>query len=135
MRGRRRPPNRRRRVYPSVVRLVTERDGWACVVCSVNVYGGQRGVDWSLHHRRPAGMGGSKLPGAHGPANLLTVCGHGTAGDHGRIESDRAWAYSVGLLVPSYGDPFNTPVLIHGDRWVHLTADGEYADAPPSETA
>lgn len=123
------------RVSPKVVATVLARDGYACVICGYCVYARQRGVDWSIHHRRPAGMGGSKAYDTHRPPNLLTVCGHGTAGCHGRIERDRAEARHNGWLVPSYGHPPAQPVLIRQERWVYLTDDGRYVDAPPPREA
>lgn len=54
-------------------------------------------LDYSVHHRRSRGMGGSK--NADTKANLVTLCGSGTSGCHGHIEQFREEAYSTGFLV------------------------------------
>lgn len=46
---------------------VLNRDGGACVIC------GHRAEE--CHHRFRRGMGGSKDPDIHSPANLLSLCG------------------------------------------------------------
>lgn len=70
---------------------------------------------WSLHHRKPRGMGGTKDPMINSPANLLLLCGSGTEGCHGWIEWNRAAAYDAGLLVHRYDDPASMPVrLVYG---------------------
>jgi hypothetical protein len=81
-------------------------------------------------------MGGTSLP-HWSPARLLLLCGHGTAGCHGAAESNRAWAQAVGLIVarPAPGADLvavleGAPVLLLGRRWVLLTGDGRYVDAP-----
>jgi len=115
------------RIPPAVLALIRERSGGLCEVC------GRRAE--STHHRKPGGMGGSKDPAAHSPANLLRVCGDGTRGCHGAIESDRAWSYINGRLLRQGSSPADVPVLLrHG--WVLLTEDGQYvsaesADHPP----
>jgi len=111
-----------------LTQLVLERDGGACVRCGIPIQG-ERGRDWSIHHRRPRGMGGTRKPDS--PANLLTLCGSGATGCHGEVESHRADALKSGWLVSQWADPAATPVLVgHGARWVYLTEDGTYADAP-----
>lgn len=119
-------------VPPDVVDVVLGRDGWACVVCGKPTYG-LRGVDWSIHHRRPRGMGGTRRPDAASPANLLTLCGSGTAGCHGHVELHRADAFCNGWLLMQRSDPAVVPVLV--DRmslWVYLTHDGTYSTEPPT---
>lgn len=80
---------------------VLERDGWACWWCRTSV----EADGYSIHHRRPRGMGGSRLTDTNQPQNLLTLCGSGTTGCHGRVESNRAWAIEHGLLVRQGDDP------------------------------
>ena len=48
----------------------------SCALC------GQGGGRRSLHHIYPKGQGGDDLVG-----NLVMLCGHGTAGCHGRVEA------------------------------------------------
>lgn len=128
----RQPPTRERRDRPTqklpsrpvrgssseipddVREAVLERDGHACVRCGVTV---QRPV-YSLHHRRARGMGGSRR--LHTMANLVTLCGTGTTGCHGDVESDREASEAAGWLLPrrrATVTPEEWPVL----RW---TPDG-----------
>ena len=70
---------------------------------------------WSLHHRRPRGMGGSKNPALNAPSNILLLCGSGTTGCHGWVESNRAEAYETGLLLHMWQIARETPVTLwHG---------------------
>lgn len=57
-------------------------------------------------------MGGSKDPMMSSPANLLLLCGSGTEGCHGWVESHRTEAYESGLLVHRVDDPAETPVTL-----------------------
>jgi hypothetical protein len=117
--------------HRDVVEAVLERDQHSCVVCAENLHG-TRGRDWSIHHRRPRGMGGTHWAGSNGLANLMLVCGSGTTGCHGVIESHRAGAIEGGWLVLSSTDPATVALLIKRDRWCYLTADGRYSDDPPA---
>lgn len=119
-----------------LVMAVLDRDGYKCVRCGKPIEG-QRGVDWSLHHRQPRGMGGAKhRAAAHTPANLLSLCGSGTTGCHGEIESRRAEAIGNGWLVSRFSDPERVAVLVNREsRFVYLTADGRYADDPTEAAA
>lgn len=92
------------------VAAVKNRAGHKCERCGT--------VDaefWSLHHRRPRGMGGSKNPALNMPSNILLLCGSGTTGCHGWVESNREEAYGSGLLVRMWQIPRDTPVTLwHG---------------------
>jgi hypothetical protein len=114
-----------------VVDLVLERASYSCEVCNGMPSGARRGVDWSLHHRRPRQMGGSRWPGINLPSNLLLVCGSGVDLCHGDIESHRATAARAGYLVLASTDPAQVAVLLHKERWVYLDNSGAYRDAPP----
>lgn len=114
----------------STVEAVLERAGWSCEICN-HMLGDRRGEDWSLHHRRPRQMGGSRWVGINLPSNLLAVCGSGTTLCHGVIESHRSGAVAAGWLVLSRTDSATVAVLIHRDRWTYLTESGEYSDNPP----
>jgi len=81
----------------------------------------------NFHHRRPGGMGGSRQPHQQTAANLLHVCGSGTTGCHGDLESSRTIAYENGWLVHRRDDPTTAPVLRRGQR-VYLGLDGGVAD-------
>ncbi len=80
----------------------------------------------SLHHRRPRGAGGSKDAVTNSPVNLLYLCGSGTTGCHGWIESFRTLSYASGWLVHSWDDPARVPVDLHGRGPVLLSDDGCY---------
>jgi hypothetical protein len=70
---------------------------------------------WSMHHRRPRGMGGSKRPEVNAASNILLLCGSGTTGCHGWVESNREEAYELGLLVHKWQMPVEVPVTLwHG---------------------
>ena len=65
-----------------------------------------------IHHRRPRGMGGSKRESTSATANGLVLCGSGTQGCHGWVESNRKVAIEQGFIVPQHRDPSEVPVLI-----------------------
>lgn len=114
----------------AVVETCLERAQYCC-----EIHGGElghiRGLDWSVHHRIPRGMGGSRRGGLNLPPAVLVVCGSGTTGCHQVIESHRSAAYRAGWLLHSGAAPAVEPVLIEsGARWVLLTADGGYRPCP-----
>lgn len=109
---------------PEVVELCLERAQYSCEPCGA-LTGDRRGVDWSVHHRLPRRMGGTKRAGVNSPAALLIVCGSGTTGCHGRIESFRAAAYERGLILRAHEDPLVVPVRL-SIGLVLLTNDGAY---------
>lgn len=80
----------------------------------------------NTHHRRPRGMGGTKRGDANGLANLLTLCGSGTTGCHGWVESHRAEARAAGLLVSLHADPQDVPVQTWRGLLLLDNAGGEY---------
>lgn len=102
--------------------LVVARARYRCEVCGIALDLGWSG--FSVHHRTPRGMGGSRDPRLNLPSNLLALCGSGTTGCHGRVERDRAVAVDNGWIVPRWADPAEFPVLVFGDRWVILTEHG-----------
>lgn len=73
-------------------------------------------VPSSVHHRRPRGMGGSKDPAINDPEACVVLCGSGTTGCHGDIESNREQAIEHGWLVPRRDPrhPREVPVFIAG---------------------
>lgn len=89
------------------------RAGGHCEVCNVDLTTGR---SYSKHHRLPRGRGGTNVL-----SNLMLVCGTGTTGCHGMIESRRTIAYTRGWLVRTGIDPAAAPVRIHSMR---LLADG-----------
>lgn len=87
---------------PIVVRhAFYEREQEACFVCRRGLRWEGRGIEWSAHHRKPKGAGGTSDHRIASIANCLIVCGSGTTGCHGRIERNREVALRVGLLIPT----------------------------------
>ena len=126
----------RRYTGPSraVTEAVLDRACYCCEICG-SPCADRRGTDWSLHHRRPRGMGGTRWAGINLPSNLLLVCGSGTTLCHGVIENYRAGAVAAGWLVLSRTDPATVACLITGDRRVYLTDDAMYSLHPPEVAA
>ena len=110
----------------STVAAVLERSGYRCEACG-KLVGDQRGTDYSIHHRRARGMGGTRWFGCNLPSNLLVLCGSGTTGCHGYVEAHRFHAANAGWLVSRYKDPADTPVEVQG-RIVRLTNQCTYAE-------
>lgn len=108
---------------------VRRRSGGRCEVAIPGVCHGQA---TNQHHRLPRRMGGSTAAGIHAPANLLDLCGSGTTGCHGHLESHRSEALEHGWLLHAGADPATVPALIRGRR-VLLTAAGGYLE--PGERA
>lgn len=103
----------------ATVAVIVERDRGACVRCGRPVELSARGIAWSIHHRRPRGMGGSRNPAVSAPENGLVLCGSGTTGCHGAVEANRDAARRRGFLVPQWRNPAAVPVLhrAHGWSW------------------
>ena len=60
-------------------------------------------------------MGGTRNLLSNSPANIVLLCGSGTEGCHGLIESYRDEAKKNGLLLYANDDPMTVPVLLrHG---------------------
>ena len=106
---------------------IIRRDQTRCAWCGNGVRG-RRGVDWSIHHRRARGMGGSRVAWVNEAANGVVVCGNGTQGCHSEIESQKALAIELGFTVgatwrfASNEVPIKHAVL----GWVLLDNDGGY---------
>lgn len=120
---------RRPDLVPAAIRaLLLIRARGRCEVCRAQLAEG-----WNVHHRLPKGMGGSTDPDRHCPSRLLALCGTGTTGCHGDVESHRAWAREHGYLVRRGQDPALVPVRLPtttGWRWLHLDPHGTYAEGP-----
>jgi len=93
------------RMPTSTVEKVRARANEKCERC-----GSSESLRWSLHHRIPRGMGGSKDPRLNLPSNIIFLCGSGTEGCHGWIESHREEAMTDGMLLHRNDDAAELPV-------------------------
>ena len=112
--------------------VVGYRDKGRCAWCGEEVGGtGLRGESWSLHHRRPAGMGGDRRPETHAPGNLVLLCGSGTTFCHGYVESHRDDAADRGFLIPKLAaSPPSSWAIEHAVHGlVYLFDDGSWVEA------
>jgi hypothetical protein len=127
---------KRRQTGPSqlTVDVVIHRDRGQCALCGDRP-DGERGTGWSVHHRRPRGMGGTRWDEINSPANLVILCGSGATLCHSTVESRRSVAFDLGLLVRQNAAPSQVPIhhAVHGICW--LTDDGEAVTEPPMEAA
>lgn len=116
---------KRRNTGPTTqtVTLVLERDRWSCVRCGRSIAGGERGRDWSIQHRIPRGMGGSRDERLNLPSNLMVLCGSGVTLCHGDVESHREISLAEGFLLRRIQDPTAVPVSA-AEGWVLLDNDG-----------
>ena len=113
----------------TVVKHRAERMGWPlCERCG-------RAPGTNAHHRRPRGAGGTKRPDTNLPSNLLWLCGSGTTGCHGWVESHREEAYEHGWLVRQSASPREVPVRIHDRGLVVLDDIGGMTQALPLDDA
>lgn len=122
--------------------LIAAREGGSCFRCGIRVVAleeSARGyrirplTDYSIHHRRARGMGGSRDPETAHPSNGLLLCGSGTTGCHGWVESHRGQARADGYLLESWQDPRTTPIRLPlSAEWVWLGSD-HYLYAEPQE--
>lgn len=94
---------------------VLARAFYKCERC----YGGPTAFGFSVHHRLPRGMGGSKNKNLHLPANLITLCGSGVDGCHGWVESNRDEARAKGFLLYRIDNASEIPFIdIDGVAWL-----------------
>jgi len=64
-------------------------------------------------------MGGSKNQELHKSANLIVLCGTGTSGCHGWVESNRDKARELGYLITKIESATEIPFQdINGKWWV-----------------
>ena len=98
--------------------LVYQRDGQSCVRCGVYANGG------SIHHRKARGMGGTRNPLIDMPAALLLLCGSGTTGCHGWVESHRTKSLGQGFLLRDVALAEVIPVVtVFGPRYFTNSGD------------
>lgn len=110
--------------------LVIERADACCERCGIRLTSAaQQALGYSIHHRRPRGMGGTVRTDANSPANLLLLCGSGTTGCHGWAEANREVALEQGFLVRQADDPASVPVEVWATAphaRALLTVHGDY---------
>lgn len=99
------------------VQLIWDRDEGRCAWCGTPIWG-ERGVNWSVHHREPRGMGGTTSGYVSRASNGVLLHGSGTTGCHGDVESDREHAIRQGFLISRVGveRPRNVSIehAVHG---------------------
>lgn len=119
-----------REEWEHVRTLVLIRCGGRCEITGDRLRGGQ----WSVHHRRARGMGGTDRPDVHSLANLLAVTGDGTRGVHGWVESHRDAARAMGWLVDHSGpEPDAVPLVLYSGRRVLLDPVNALYLPPPGD--
>jgi hypothetical protein len=91
---------------------VLGRNGYKCEKCGEDFLWGV-----SVHHRRPRMMGGSKNELLHQPANLIALCGSGTTGCHGWVESHRDKARELGYLIMKVESAEDIPFCDNSGKW------------------
>lgn len=72
-------------------------------------------------------MGGTRKPDSNSPANLLVLCGTGTTGCHGWIESHRLEGYENGIILYDRDNPTEHPYQDNNQNWWTLHTDGTKA--------
>lgn len=69
-------------------------------------------------------MGGSKNQELHKSANLIVLCGTGTSGCHGWVESNRDKARELGYLIQKVESAQEIPFQDNNGLWWYLDNDG-----------
>ena len=112
----------------ATVDAALERDGHSCVVC-LGALHGTRGVHWSIHHRLRRSQGGDNQL-----SNLVSTCGHGTAGCHGNIHAGPNAARKAGWMLRRGDDP-EQKVMAHAMHGhVFLLNNGFWQTRRPKPT-
>ncbi len=123
---------------PEVVQVIWERDRGCCAKCGRRLREYMRGQlgpigGWSVQHREARGAGGVGRKGARPwltrASNGVLLCGDGTTGCHGDVETrERAAARELGFVVSATGirRPASVPILHALYGWVLLDDEGGY---------
>jgi 5-methylcytosine-specific restriction enzyme A len=116
-------PRPRRNTGPTTDtrKLVLARADNCCERCGRRITG-----EYSIHHRKPRGMGGTKDDRLNLPSNLVLLCGSATTPDgcHTSVERFRQAAIVTGWIVARTADPARVPVKFASGRWYLLNTDG-----------
>lgn len=99
---------------------VLQRAGYRCELCLGPVDQG------SIHHRQPRQMGGTRNGWVNHAENLLAICGSGTTGCHGHVESQRDESYRTGRLVRAGSMPWEVPFMDMRGNWWFLHEDTKW---------
>lgn len=102
--------------------IVFARAGYRCERCFKQLHG-VFGV--SVHHRRPRMMGGSRNEKLHLPANLIVLCGSGTSGCHGWVESNRDKSRDHGYLIQKVDSAEIIPFRDDAGMWYLIDNNGQ----------
>mgnify|MGYP002652428084 CR=1 FL=1 len=105
--------------------IVFDRDRAQCVRCGRDV----STYPSNFQHRRPRGMGGTSDPTVNLPSNGIVLCGSGTTGCHGWVESHREEAHEYGWSIPWWVDATAYPVRYPDGHSYYLTDDGRKVPA------
>ena len=108
---------------PEVRMQVMVRADFRCERCGISLL---QQIQMSIHHRRPRAMGGTKRPETNYTSNLMALCGSGTSGCHGYLESHRDEAILYGFIVPQYEMPSKVAVKTYIHGWVLLNDEGTF---------
>ena len=100
---------------------VFARANYRCEKCG----GGGDAFGWSVHHRVPRRMGGSRDEALHLPANLILLCGSGVSGCHGWVESYRDKAREKGFLLMKVESAEEIPFIDDSGKAWNIRNDGE----------
>lgn len=102
--------------------MVLERDDYCCVGCGQDI---TRLRWYSLQHRKARGQGGKNTPD-----NLVTLCGSATsAGCHWIAEQRDSEMIARGIVVWSFQEPSEVPLILPSGRSILLTTDGKIEEA------
>ena len=118
-----------------VAALIVARDLGCCARCGAHVAHLERGFAWSIHHRRPRGMGGAGADWINEAANGLALCGSGTTGCHGWVEQHRDEAVAQGYLIRrGIQQAEDVAIQHHTLGLVYLTNSGGWVPAEEGPT-
>lgn len=118
-----------------VVERIWARDGGCCARCGAALDPERRGFGWSVHHRCPRSSGGTSRLWVDQAANGLLLCGSGTTGCHGWVESHRDEGRDAGFLVSAIGRLQAREVRVAHRLlgFVWLQDDGTWITAPVTD--
>lgn len=126
-------PRPRRNTGPTTAtrKAVMARANGCCERCGKRITG-----EYSIHHRKPRGMGGTKDEAVNLPSNLVLLCGSATTPDgcHTSVEKFRQAAINTGWIVARTADPARVPVRFASGLWYLLNADGSLTETVRPET-